>query len=164
MLLLVKNISSSYVPVSMICWTHEMRRSRSDNIRATVGSGSPCSSWRRSGTSWTAHVREVLRRWGWRRRVMMIIPAVVVRIHRETIRRWDVTWTGVPVTRETWTVWNRTCARGRRMNRAKVGYIWTWVTRCWSCWFCKVALLAQEVLICVMESDSNKIKEKKRNN
>ena len=134
----------NYVPVTMIWWTNEMRRSWSDNIWA-VGSGSPCSSWRRGGMSWTSHVsarssREVLWRWGWRR---VIIPAVKVRIHRETIRRWDFTGTGcVPVTRETWSVWTAR-AWGRRMNRAKVSYIWTWVTRCWRCWFCEVALLAQ---------------------
>lgn len=140
--------------------THEMRRSGSDNIWA-VGSGSPCSGWWRCGLSWTANVsarsREMLWRWGWRR---VVIPAVIVRINRETIRSRDFTGdrrASVPLTTETWTVWNASStagAWGRRMNRAKVGYIWTWVARCWRCWFCKVTLLSQEIMICTTVLDS----------
>ena len=143
-----------HVPVTMIWWTHELRRSWSDNIRA-VGSGGSCGSWWRRGVSWTPHVRdrrrEVLWRCGWR---WVILPAVIV---REAIRSWDFTrWAGVPVASETWTVWNA-CntgrARGRGMNRANVGYVWTWVTRRWSCWwFCKVGLLVQEIMNCAIVS------------
>ena len=159
-----------HVPVTMIWWTHELRRSWS------VGTGSPCSSWWRSGLSWTAHVwdrkGEVLLRWRWRG---VIIPAVVVRIHREAIRSWDFTgnrWAGVPS--ESWTLWNSSgtsSAWGRRMNRADVGYIRAWVTRCWRCWFCKVTLLAEKIVICIpwcqTQIRQNKLrcqKKKKKNN
>ena len=139
------------VSLTMIWWTHELRRSWS------VGTGSPCSSWWRSGLSWTAHVwdrkGEVLLRWRWRGG---IIPAVIVRINREAIRSWDFAgnrWAGVPS--ESWTLWNASSGRGRGMNRANVGYIWAWVTCCWRCWFCKVTLLAEKIVICAMVSNSD---------